>query len=91
MLDKTGKNMGQKMKKSALLRFSAAAMLIAGLSACAGQTMSPDATRAAGGALAGAAVAKLINEDVKTGALIGAAAGALCDDARVCQSQQRLY
>ena len=40
---------------------------------------------AAGGALAGAAVAKIIDGDVGTGALIGAAGGALCDDAGVCQ------
>ncbi|MFG6080406.1 hypothetical protein ACEUZ9_000962 [Paracoccus litorisediminis] len=74
------------MTKSALLRLSTAVVLVAGLSACASPMVTPDAQRAAGGALAGAAVAKLIHEDVKTGALLGAAAGALCDDARVCQS-----
>lgn len=36
-------------------------------------------------ALAGAVVAKAIDGDVATGALIGAAGGALCDDAGVCQ------
>jgi hypothetical protein len=47
--------------------------------------ISPDAQRAAGGAVAGAVVAKAIDGDVATGALIGAAGGALCDDAGVCQ------
>ncbi len=78
------------MQKSVLLRLSAAAFLVAGLAACesngyGGSTLSPDAQRAAGGALAGAAVAKIIDGDVGTGALIGAAGGALCDDAGVCQ------
>lgn len=77
------------MRKSVILRVSAAALLVAGLAACEqgynGATLSPDAQRAAGGALAGAAVAKIIDGDVATGALIGAAGGALCDDAGVCQ------
>jgi len=78
------------MQKSVLLRLSGAALLVAGLAACepspyGGSTLSPDAQRAAGGALAGAAVAKILDENVGTGALIGAGAGALCDDAGVCQ------
>lgn len=78
------------MQKSVILRLSGAALLIAGLAACesspyGGSTLSPDAQRAAGGALAGAAVAKILDEDAATGALIGAAGGALCDDAGVCQ------
>ena len=36
------------------------------------------------GALAGAVVAKAVDGNVATGALIGGAAGALCDDAGVC-------
>lgn len=77
------------MHKSVALRLSGAVLLVAGLSACTdgygGSTISPDAQRAAGGALAGAVVAKAIDGDVATGALIGAAGGALCDDAGVCQ------
>ncbi|MTH79164.1 hypothetical protein GL286_15665 [Paracoccus aestuariivivens] len=77
------------MKKNAL-RLSAAAFLIAGLAACepspyGGSTISPDAQRAAGGAVAGALIAKAFKEDPAKGALIGAGAGALCDDAGVCQ------
>lgn len=76
------------MQHSVLIRLSAAALVVAGLSACeqgygGGMGISPDAQRAAGGALAGAAVAKIIDGDVATGALIGAAGGALCDDAGV--------
>lgn len=78
------------MQKSTLLRVSGAILLVAGLAACesngyGGSTLSPDAQRAAGGALAGAVVAKAIDGNVATGALIGAAGGALCDDAGVCQ------
>lgn len=78
------------MQKSALLRVSGALLLVGGLAACesngyGGSTLSPDAQRAAGGALAGAVVAKAIDGDIATGALIGAAGGALCDDAGVCQ------
>lgn len=78
------------MQKSTLLRGSGALLLVAGLAACesngyGGSTLSPDAQRAAGGALAGAVVAKAIDGNVGTGALIGAAGGALCDDAGVCQ------
>lgn len=76
------------MQKSVVLRLSGVAMLVLGLAACDqgyGGGISPDAQRAAGGALAGAAVAKIIDGDVGTGALIGAAGGALCDDAGVCQ------
>ena len=49
-----------------------------------GTGISPDAQRAAGGAVAGAVVAKALDEKVATGALIGAAGGALCDDVGVC-------
>lgn len=77
------------MKKTAL-RLSAAAFLIAGLSACesspyGGSTISADGRRAAGGAVAGALIATAINGDPAKGALIGAGAGALCDDVGVCQ------
>ncbi|MFC3571054.1 MULTISPECIES: hypothetical protein [Paracoccus] len=78
------------MQKSVILRLSGVALMVAGLAACDqgyGGGISPDAQRAAGGALAGAAVAKIIDGDVGTGALIGAAGGALCDDAGVCQQR----
>ncbi len=78
------------MQKSVLFRLSAAALLVGGLAACdqgyGGASLSPDAQRAAGGALAGAVIAKAVDGNVATGALIGAAGGALCDDVRVCQS-----
>lgn len=77
------------MQKSIALRLAGATLLVAGLAACndgyGGSGFSPDAQRAAGGAVAGAVVAKAIDGDVATGALIGAAGGALCDDAGVCQ------
>ena len=73
------------MQKSVALRLAGAVLLVAGLSACDGSELSPDTQRAAGGAVAGAVVAKAIDGDVATGALIGAAGGALCDDAGVCQ------
>jgi hypothetical protein len=75
------------MQKSLVLRVCGAAFIAAGLSACAPgyQTgLSPDAQRAAGGAVAGAVIAKAVGERAATGALIGGAAGALCDDVGVC-------
>jgi len=76
------------MQKSLVLRIGGVATLVLGLAACDPnmQTgLSPDAQRAAGGAVAGAVVAKALNENVTTGAAIGAAGGALCDDVGVCQ------
>ncbi|WBU63061.1 hypothetical protein [Paracoccus aerodenitrificans] len=80
------------MQTKTTLRLAGAIFAIAGLSACAqqgpyggGYTMSPDTQRALVGAGAGAVAAKAFDEDVGTGAVLGAAAGALCDDARVCQ------
>ncbi len=71
------------------LRLTGAALLLLGLSACASNGyntgLTPDAQRAAGGAVAGAVIAKAIDEDVGTGAALGGAAGALCDDVGVCQ------
>ena len=75
------------MQKSFIVRLAGVALLAAGVSACAPgyQTgLSADTQRAAGGALAGAVVAKALDEKVATGALIGAAGGALCDDVGVC-------
>lgn len=75
------------MHQSFMLRLTGVIALAAGVSACAPgyQTgLSADTQRAAGGALAGAVVAKALDENMATGALIGGAAGALCDDAGVC-------
>lgn len=76
--------------KTTALRLTVAALSLAALAACqpspyGGSTLSPDAQRAAGGAVAGALIAKALKEDPAKGALIGAGAGALCDDAGVCQ------
>lgn len=77
------------MQKFLTLRLAGLVLVAAGLSACApgyqGGGISPDAQRAAGGAVAGAVLAKALNEDVVTGAALGAGAGALCDDAGVCR------
>ena len=76
-----------RVSKLALGALAGVALLAAGVSACAPgyQTgLSADTQRAAGGALAGAVVAKALDEKVATGALIGAAGGALCDDVGVC-------
>ncbi|WP_166417611.1 YMGG-like glycine zipper-containing protein [Cochlodiniinecator piscidefendens] len=43
-----------------------------------------DLERAAAGAAAGAVVSQVIDGDLATGALIGAGAGALCDDVNLC-------
>lgn len=77
------------MQISTFLRFSGALLVAGALSACAqggyGTTgLSPDAQRAAVGAGVGALAAKALDEDIASGAALGAAAGALCDDARVC-------
>lgn len=44
-----------------------------------------DAERGLVGAAGGAVVAKAIDADVLTGAIIGGAAGVFCDDAGVCK------
>ncbi|MBW7055825.1 hypothetical protein KY389_03835 [Paracoccus bogoriensis] len=76
------------MQKTVLFRIGGVSALVLGLAACDPnmQTgLSPDAQRAAGGAVAGAVVARALNENVATGAAVGATAGALCDDFGVCQ------
>lgn len=76
------------MQISTLFRLCGAVALSAALAACApgyGTGMSPDAQRALIGAGAGAVAAKAFDENVATGALVGATAGALCDDAGVCR------
>lgn len=69
------------------VRLGGVAAVAAMLSACApgGQPyMSPDAQRAAIGAVGGAVVAKAFDQNIAAGAALGATAGALCDDAGVC-------
>ncbi|AXX98423.1 YMGG-like glycine zipper-containing protein [Profundibacter amoris] len=56
------------------------ALLATPLAGC----LENDVQRAAAGAAAGAVIADVTNGDVLTGAVIGAGAGALCDDAGVC-------
>ncbi len=78
------------MQTSLFTRLARGALLLVGLAACdqgygTATGLSPDAQRAAGGALAGAVVAKALDENIATGAALGATAGALCDDAGVCQ------
>ena len=76
------------MQKSLIIRLGGISAMVLGLAACDPnmQTgLSPDAQRAAGGAVAGAVIAKALDEDIATGAALGGAAGALCDDAGVCQ------
>lgn len=80
------------MQITTLFRLSGALVVAASLAACAqggygtATGLSPDAQRAAGGAVAGAVIAKALDEDIATGAALGGVAGALCDDARVCAS-----
>ncbi len=66
------------MQRSLTLILPLAAVLA--LSACDGT----DLERGALGAAGGAAVAELTGSDVVAGALIGGAAGVVCDDAGVC-------
>ena len=80
------------MHRTLILRLAGATLLAGGLAACdpGYQTgLSPDVQRAGAGALVGAGVTKIVDGDVATGALIGAAGGAICDDVGVCQ--QRTY
>ncbi|MFB2531422.1 YMGG-like glycine zipper-containing protein [Paracoccus sp. p4-l81] len=65
----------------------AAVALVGLLAACqqpGGLGTTPDTNRALIGAAAGAVTAKAFDQSVGKGALLGAAAGALCDDAGVC-------
>ncbi|MDP0925851.1 hypothetical protein Q0601_01580 [Paracoccus onubensis] len=80
------------MQISNIIRVTGISLALAGLSACAQQGgyqtatgLSPDAQRAAGGAVAGAVIAKALDENIAAGAALGGAAGALCDDAGVCR------
>ncbi|MCU9847062.1 hypothetical protein OEZ60_03505 [Defluviimonas sp. WL0024] len=54
--------------------------LMASLAGC----MQTDGERALAGAAAGAVIADVTDNNVLTGAAIGAAGGALCDDVNLC-------
>lgn len=62
------------------LKFLAGPLAILALAGC----LESETDRAVVGALAGAAAAKITDNDVGTGALLGAGAGVLCDDVDVC-------
>ncbi|MEM0935111.1 MAG: hypothetical protein AAF646_09870 [Pseudomonadota bacterium] len=66
-----------------IIRTGVCVLALAGLTACVGT----DLERGALGAAGGAAVAELTGSDVVAGALIGGAAGVICDDAGVCRSR----
>lgn len=79
------------MKKSIVMRLTAGATLVLGLAACDPHMqggVTPDAQRAAGGAVAGAVIARALDKDVTTGAALGATAGVFCDDLGVCQRRR---
>jgi len=58
---------------------------VLGLALVVSGCLSPDGERAVVGAGAGAVGAAILDLDPVTGAAVGAAAGALCDDAGVCR------
>ncbi|MDO5606430.1 MAG: YMGG-like glycine zipper-containing protein [Paracoccus sp. (in: a-proteobacteria)] len=67
---------------------AAAALMALGVAGCTQNINPTDVDRAAIGAAAGATIAHVAGKresDVYKGAAIGAAAGALCDDVRLCQ------
>jgi len=63
-----------------ILKFAAVPAMVLALAGC----LEDDGERALAGAAAGAIAADLMGESVVAGAAIGAGAGALCDDAGVC-------
>lgn len=65
------------------IKLAAAFVAAFGLAGCMGATS--DAERALIGAAAGATAAHLTGNNVATGALIGGAAGVVCDNAGVCR------
>lgn len=65
------------------IKFAAAVIAAFGLAGCMGNTT--DAERALIGAAAGATAAHLTGNNVTTGALVGGAAGVVCDNAGVCR------
>lgn len=66
------------MRKTPIILALFAASLVAGC-------METDGDRALAGAAAGAIIADATDNNVVAGAALGAAGGALCDDAGVCR------
>ncbi|KCV81647.1 hypothetical protein ATO10_12062 [Actibacterium atlanticum] len=62
------------------LKYIAIPAMVLALAGC----LEDDGERALAGAVAGALIADATGENVAAGAAIGAAGGALCDDAGVC-------
>lgn len=62
-----------------------------GLAGCTQNINPTDMDRGLIGAGVGATIASVGGHNVVKGAAIGAAAGALCDDVRLCQPTQRRY
>ncbi|MEM7642772.1 MAG: hypothetical protein AAF366_09610 [Pseudomonadota bacterium] len=60
-------------------------LLLAGCNAGVGGGVNNDLERAAVGAGLGALTSAALDEDVGTGAAIGAGAGIFCDDVGICQ------
>ena len=69
---------------SSIFKLTATGVLVASLSACAG-VGDTDGERAIIGAATGAVIADVTDNDVATGAVVGAAAGVFCDDAGICR------
>lgn len=66
------------MQKS--IRLALAIAVAAGLSACT----TSDLERAGAGAAIGGATALILDGNIATGVIVGAAGGALCDDVNIC-------
>ncbi|MCU0912072.1 MAG: YMGG-like glycine zipper-containing protein [Rhodobacteraceae bacterium] len=64
-----------------ILKYGAILALVVPLAGC----LENDTERALAGAAAGAVVADATENDVVTGAVIGAGAGAFCDDLGLCR------
>lgn len=60
-------------------------MLLVGTAIVALSACTPDSERAAVGAGVGAVGAAVLDGNILAGAAVGAAAGALCDDVRICR------
>ena len=64
-----------------ILKMTMALVCVTALAGC----LQNDGDRAVAGALGGALIADAFGENVIGGAAVGAAAGALCDDVRLCK------
>ncbi|MEM7710085.1 MAG: hypothetical protein AAF264_04910 [Pseudomonadota bacterium] len=74
------------MRRTSPFALIAAALLLAGCNTAGyGGGVNNDLERAAAGAGLGALTAAALDEDIGTGAAIGAGAGIFCDDAGFCR------